>query len=101
MDLKRMKDFKVRELELAYEMRHHRQRIMLNAMRTSFRHLDTKGQMEVITNFKEVFKTNMDRKFLLSLYKDILSVSDFSFASLPGYYSNEKERLFFYPIYRL
>lgn len=97
MDLKRMKDFEVRELELAYEMRHHRQRIMLNAMRTAFRHLDTKGQMEVITNFKEVFKTNMDRKFLLSLYKDILSVPDFSFASLPGYYSNEKERLFFYP----
>jgi len=51
----------------------------------------------LIARIGELFQTNMDRKFVLSLYRNMLAVSELSFGTLPGYYSAEGNRLFFYP----
>ena len=87
----------VRGLEVAYDARRHRQQGMLRAMRNAFGELDTEDQLKLIARIGELFQTNMDRKFVLSLYRNMLAVPEFSFGTLPGYYSAEGDRLFFYP----
>lgn len=85
------------KLEYVYEVRNQRQRYVLQGMRKAFVGLPVNKQLDVITHFEEVFQTDMDISFLNELYKDILETKDFSFGSLPGYYSNEKNNLYFYP----
>jgi anionic cell wall polymer biosynthesis LytR-Cps2A-Psr (LCP) family protein len=87
----------VRGLEVVYDARRHRQQGMLRAMRSAFGQLDTEDQLKLIARIGELFQTNMDRKFVLSLYRNMLAVSEISFGTLPGYYSAEGDRLFFYP----
>ena len=82
---------------LEYELRQQRQRMVLNGMRTAFAGLDTDGQLMVINNFARLFETDMDNGFILKLYKDVLQVPAFSFGALPGYYSGEDSKLYFYP----
>ena len=82
---------------LEYELRQQRQRMVLNGMRTAFAGLDTEGQLMVINNFARLFETDMDSGFILQLYKDVLQVPAFSFGALPGYYSGEDSKLYFYP----
>lgn len=87
----------IRGLEVVYEARRHRQQGMLRAMRSAFGQLDTEDQLKVVAHFAELFQTNMDGKFVLSLYRNLLSVPEIAFGTLPGYYSAEEGRLFFYP----
>lgn len=82
---------------LEYELRQQRQRMVLNGMRTAFAGLDTEEQLMVINNFDRLFETDMDSGFILQLYKDVLQVPAFSFGALPGYYSGEDSKLYFYP----
>ncbi len=84
-------------MEMTYEMRNQRQRYVLEGMRKSFKGLSTSDQLFVIENFKNVFRTDMKTDFLNMLYKDILSTPSFSYGNVPGYYSIEGSKLFFYP----
>jgi len=99
MDLIRHDNFKAdpASWKLEYELRQQRQRMVLNGMRTAFAGLDTDGQLMVINNFARLFETDMDSGFILKLYKDVLQVPAFSFGALPGYYSGEDSKLYFYP----
>lgn len=98
-DLVRADNFEIdpATLEMIYEMRNQRQRYVLEGMRKSFTGLNEKDQLNVIDNFKNVFRTDMKPDFLMMLYKDILSSPKFSFGTIPGQYSKEGSKLFFYP----
>lgn len=98
-DLVRSDNFEVdtRNMEMIYEMRNQRQRYVLEGMRKSFINLSTSDQLYVIENFKNVFRTDMKVEFLSMLYKDILSSPSFSYGNIPGYYSHEGNKLFYYP----
>jgi anionic cell wall polymer biosynthesis LytR-Cps2A-Psr (LCP) family protein len=98
-DLIREDNFEVNshDWELIYEMRNQRQRYVLQGMRKSFIGLNKMDQMNVITKFNKVFKTDMTNEFLMSLYGDLLSTPHFAFGSLPGSYSAEGNKLYFYP----
>ena len=98
-DLVRSDNFSIAgsDLERIYEMRNQRQRHVLEGMRKSFVSLSTVDQLFVVENFKNVFRTDMDTDFLMSLYKDILSTPNFSYGNLPGYYSTENNKVFFFP----
>jgi hypothetical protein len=98
-DLVRQDNFEMdpRTMEMTYEMRNQRQRYVLEGMRRSFQNLSTADQLYVIENFKNVFRTDMKADFLNMLYKDILSTPSFSYGNVPGYYSVEGSKLFFYP----
>lgn len=98
-DLIRNDNFQIEanNLQYIYEVRNQRQRYVLQGMRKSFVNLTPDQQMEVVQNFDKVFRTDMDLKFLMNLYKDLLSTKEFSFGSLPGYYAQDKTNLYYYP----
>jgi hypothetical protein len=98
-DLVRLDNFVMdpRTMEMTYEMRNQRQRHVLEGMRQSFKELSATDQLYVIENFKNVFRTDMKVELLNLLYKDILSTPSFSYGNIPGYYSTEGSKLFFYP----
>lgn len=98
-DLVRQDNFVMdpRTMEMTYEMRNQRQRHVLEGMRQSFKGLSATDQLYVIQNFKNVFRTDMKVELLNLLYKDILSTPSFSYGNVPGYYSTEGSKLFFYP----
>jgi hypothetical protein len=98
-DLVRNDNFNVNpaDLELTYEMRNQRQRYVLEGMRNSFKNLSPDDQIYVVDNFKSLFRTDMKVDFLNKLYKDILSTPSFSYGNVPGYYSREGSKLFYYP----
>jgi hypothetical protein len=99
IDLVRRDNFETdpRNMERIYELRNQRQRYVLEGMRRSFKSLSATEQLRVIDNFKNVFRTDMKVDFLMGLYKDILSSPSFSYGNIPGYYSVEGSKLFFYP----
>ena len=99
IDLVRSDNFETdpRNMERIYEMRNQRQRYVLEGMRRSFKSLSASDQLHVLDNFKNVFRTDMKVDFLMGLYKDILSSPSFSYGNIPGYYSAEGSKLFFYP----
>lgn len=86
-----------RTWEMVFEMRNQRQRYVLEGMRNSFKSLSKSEQLSIIGNFKNVFQTDMKVDLLMNLYNDVLSTKNFSYGSLPGYYSAEGNKLFFYP----
>ncbi len=98
-DLVRQDNFVMdpRTMEMTYEMRNQRQRHVLEGMRQSFKGLSATDQLYVIENFKNVFRTDMKVELLNLLYKDILSTPSFSYGNIPGYYSREGSKLFYYP----
>jgi anionic cell wall polymer biosynthesis LytR-Cps2A-Psr (LCP) family protein len=98
-DLIRNDNFQIEanNLQYIYEVRNQRQRYVLQGMRKSFVNLTPDQQMDVVQNFDKVFRTDMDLKFLMNLYKDLLSTKEFSFGSLPGYYVHDKNNLYYYP----
>jgi hypothetical protein len=98
-DLVRLDNFSIdpRTMERIYEMRNQRQRHVLEAMRRSFLGMSKLNQLDVVDNFKDVFRTDMTTEFLMELYSDLLSTPNFSYGNIPGYYSAEGDKLFFYP----
>jgi anionic cell wall polymer biosynthesis LytR-Cps2A-Psr (LCP) family protein len=98
-DLVRNDNFTVppKNLELAYELRQYRQRIVMNALRNSYSKITPAGQMEIIRKISKTFETDISIELVMSIYRDILSSPKFSFATLPGYYSDETEKLYYYP----
>ena len=98
-DLVRQDNFKADpgEWERIYEVRNQRQRYILQGMRKAFINLSAAEQLQIVATFSKVFSTDMSLEFLNKLYRDILSTPEFSFGALPGYYSREGEKLFFYP----
>jgi anionic cell wall polymer biosynthesis LytR-Cps2A-Psr (LCP) family protein len=98
-DLVRNDNFTVppKNLELAYELRQYRQRIVMNALRNSYSKITAAGQLEIIRKISKTFETDISIELVMSIYRDILSSPKFSFATLPGYYSDETEKLYYYP----
>lgn len=85
------------EWQLAYEMRHHRQQVVMTALREAYALLNPAEQVEVLTKITKTFETNIKPDLMLKLYKDVLSTPAFSYGTIPGYYENDGEKLFFYP----
>lgn len=83
--------------ERIYETRNQRQRYVLMGMRKAFVGLEPSKQLDVVSNFHKEFETDMTNQFLMQLYSDLLSTKNFAFGSLPGSYSHEGDKLFFYP----
>ena len=54
-------------------------------------------QVSIIKNIMKSFETNIGKDLVFSLYKDVLSTPSFSFATIPGYYSQDEDRLYYYP----
>ena len=86
-------------LERIYEMRNQRQRHVLEGMRNAFLSESRVEQLKIIANFKDVFRTDINNEFLMQMYGDLLSTPHFSYGNVPGYYSAEGDKLFFYPDY--
>lgn len=84
-------------LERVYEIRNQRQRHVLEGMRSSFLNMEKAEQLKILTHFKDVFRTDMTNDFLMQLYSDLLTTPNFSYGNIPGYYSGEGNKLFFYP----
>ena len=98
-DLIRKDNFEVssRTWERIYEIRNQRQRYVLQGMRESFKSLPKQRQLNILENFSQLFQTDMSNSFLMQLYGDILTTKNFKFGSIPGYYSEEGDKLFYYP----
>jgi len=98
-DLIRKDNFEVssRTWERIYEIRNQRQRYVLQGMRESFKSLPKQRQLDILENFSQLFQTDMSNSFLMQLYDDILTTKDFNFGSIPGYYGEEGDKLFYYP----
>lgn len=99
VDLVRMDNFtaKGEAWQLAYEYRQHRQKLVLEGMKRSYKEAGISRQVEILPEIAKTLETNVDIKLMLELYKDILSTQSYNFAPLPGYYKNDETRLFFYP----
>jgi len=83
--------------EQIYEVRNQRQRYVLMGMRKSFMNLNAAQQLDIINDVPKAFRTDMTNKFLIKLYKDLLTTRNFGFGSLPGYYGTVGNNLYFYP----
>jgi hypothetical protein len=98
-DLVRQDNFKIptKDLRLAYEMRQYRQRNVMNALRHAYGLAGLAEQVTIIKNSMKSFETNIGNDLVFSLYKDILSTPSYSYATLPGYYSDLEDKLYYYP----
>ena len=92
-------NFKIepKTLERLYELRNQRQRHVLEGMRSSFLNMENANQLKILAHFKDVFRTDMTNDFLMQMYGDLLTTPNFSYGNIPGYYSGEGDKLFFYP----
>ncbi|MEI6748937.1 MAG: LCP family protein [Bacteroidales bacterium] len=97
-DLVRQDNFKIppKDLRLAYELRQYRQRKVMNALRHAFSLAGPAEQVTIVTNIMKSFETNIGKELVFSLYKDVLSTPSFSYATIPGYYSDENDKLYYY-----
>jgi hypothetical protein len=98
-DFVRQDNFKIppKDLRLAYEMRQYRQRNVMNALRHAYGLAGVAEQVTIIKNIMKSFETNIGKELVFSLYKDVLSTPGFSYATIPGYYSDLDDRLYYYP----
>ncbi len=90
-------EIKPSEWQLAYEMRNQRVRAVLKSMRSSFSKLNKVTQADIIYKISKTFETNMSFTSLISLYTSMLGSTHFSYGTLPGYYNNEGNNLYYYP----
>jgi anionic cell wall polymer biosynthesis LytR-Cps2A-Psr (LCP) family protein len=99
IDLTRNDNFKIppKNLQLAYELRQYRQRMVMNSLRSAYNKMSATEQLNVINKITRTFETDISKDLVLSLYKDVLSTPHFSFATLPGYYSDDPDKLYYYP----
>ncbi|MDP4209504.1 MAG: SLBB domain-containing protein [Bacteroidota bacterium] len=86
-----------RDQELAYGLRNNRLHIVVKAMREAFLQLPAVDKISVVQSTMNSFQTNLGKELLFRMYKDLLSSNDFSFATIPGTYSDEGRNLYFYP----
>jgi len=98
-DLIRIDNFKAppSEWQLAYEMRQHRQQLVMTSLRRAYALISPAQQADILTRITKTFETNIKPDLMLDLYRDVLSTPSFSYGTLPGYYSNEGDKLYFYP----
>ncbi|MDO9253918.1 MAG: LCP family protein [Bacteroidales bacterium] len=98
-DLIRIDNFKAppSEWQLAYEMRQHRQQVVMTSLRKAYALINPARQAEILTKITKTFETNIKPDLMLELYRDVLSTPSFSYGTLPGYYQNEGDKLYFYP----
>lgn len=98
-DLIRMDNFKASpsEWQLAYDQRQHRQQVVMTALRKAYAKITPAEQLNVLNRITKTFETNIEPELMLKLYKDVLSTPDYSYGTIPGYYQNEGDKLFFYP----
>jgi anionic cell wall polymer biosynthesis LytR-Cps2A-Psr (LCP) family protein len=98
-DLVRVDNFKAppSEWQLAYEMRQHRQQVVMTSLRKAYALINPAQQVEILSKITKTFETNIKPDLMLELYRDVLSTPSFSYGTLPGYYQNEGEKLYFYP----
>jgi len=98
-DLVRIDNFKAppSEWQLAYEMRQHRQQVVMTSLRKAYALINPTQQAEILTKITKTFETNIKPDLMLNLYRDVLSTPSFSYGTLPGYYQNDGEKLYFYP----
>lgn len=80
-----------------YNTRLHRQELVLHAMYNMMSKLRPEKQIDFVQKFPLFVRTNMNRDFLLSMYKDITAKPQIHIGILPGYYSNEGDKLFYHP----
>jgi hypothetical protein len=98
-DFIRKDNFKIppADLQLAYEMRQYRQRNVMNALRHAYGLAGPTQQVAIIKNVIKSFETNIGKELVFRLYKDVLSTPSFSFATIPGFYSNVDDKLYYFP----
>lgn len=80
-----------------YSIRLHRQELVLHAMYNTLSKLRPEEQINFVQKLPLFVKTNMNRDFLFSMYKDITAKPQIHISILPGYYSNEGDKLFYHP----
>lgn len=81
----------------AYEMRQHRQRLVIQAMRESFKEFAKSEQVLLINKLIKTFDTNIGIGIILDLYQDIMNTPNLSYGNLPGYYQGDEKNLYYYP----
>ena len=82
----------------AYELRHQRQRYVLEAVRQAFNQLPLAVQMNRLTQVVQTFETDLTAAHVAGLYQDqAFSLPAYSYGQLGGYYENNGKNLFFYP----
>jgi len=80
-----------------YEIRQYRQRIVMNALRNAYAKTNPADQLAIINRIIKTFETDITGNEAISFYKDLLSSPKFSYGTLPGYYSNDATKLYYYP----
>lgn len=83
--------------QTAYEMRQHRQRLVIQAMREAFKEFAKGEQVMLINKLFRKFDTNIGIGIILDLYQDIMNTPNMSYGNLPGYYQNKGDNLYYYP----
>lgn len=80
-----------------YDIRDHRQQIALQSMIKAFNELTVDRRLDLVQGFPRLADTNVDKDFLFHVSKTLLAHPTISYSTLPGYYSNEGDKLFYYP----
>lgn len=81
----------------AFEMRNQRQRYVINAMRRSFDQLAFNKQAILLKRVQSTIDTDMGVSLITDLYRDMLSVKDFTYGRINGKFISEGNNLYFYP----
>lgn len=88
---------KPKKLEMAFEMRQHRQTKALKAMRSSFVALPVTEQLSVMNKLFSSIESNAAGTLGSEVYKSFLSTPEFTFSTLPGEYITDGNTLLFVP----
>lgn len=80
-----------------YNTRVHRQKLVLQSMYQSLLNAETEQQINFIQKFSLFVRTDMDKNYMISMYKDIYAKPQINLTVLPGYYQGEGDKLFYYP----
>lgn len=84
-------------LSNAYVLRHQRQRYVINAMRKSFNQLNPAQKIQTLQKVQKTLETDLTVKKIINMYRDMLSVPDFSYGRIPGRFIREKDNVYFFP----
>jgi hypothetical protein len=85
------------EWQLAYETRHHRQKLVMNGLRKKFLEISDEKKITFLANMAATLETDIKTSQLLDIYRKMLGVPDFSYNTLPGYYESRGENLYYVP----
>lgn len=85
------------EWQLAYELRNQRQKQIMSGMRQAFSRAGVDKQAHLLSMIAQDLNTNIKLNLLLDIYTNLLNAPDYTYGTLPGYYEENNNNVYFIP----